>query len=117
MQRGLRCCDQTNELNVQGIFCNEEGTKKHNVHVQAAWAQPFATSPNMHKDLRALLRIICNFKSGAAKLWNVVVVCHPEEPGLQPQLSKVTRAGLFGYCCKQRHDSPTFRCELPHTSR
>jgi len=95
---------------MQIIACTAEGTKKGNVHVQSAWVMPMANYPDTGKDIAALIRLLCDFKRGNTRPWNVVVHAHAEDPHLQANLSKVTFLGLQGYCCKQRNESAAYEC-------
>lgn len=101
---------------MQIMACTEEGAKKGNVHVQAAWVQPFASYADLGKDLATVLRLLCGLRRRRAAsndpTWNVVVVAHDEDPARQPSLAKVTRAGAMGYCSKQRNIAASFRCAL-----
>jgi hypothetical protein len=94
---------------LQNIVCLEEGTKKGHLHIQSAFAMPFAPYKGIQQDLRALIRLMCGLKKGEGHSWNVVVKVHPENPALQTSLHKVTRAALFGYCTKQRNECAMFR--------
>ena len=64
----------------------------------------------LQKELRLQLRLLCGFRRGSAQPWNVVIRVHPENPALQPQISKVDFKSQAGYAAKQKHESANFQC-------
>ena len=98
---------------VQAVFAQEEGDRKGNAHIQAAATMMFARYDNANKDFAALLRLLCGFKPATHHKWAVTITIHPAEEAEQASLRKVNKAGLFGYCLKQRFTSSIFKCAVP----
>ena len=97
---------------VQAVFAQEEGDRKGNVLIQAADTMMFARYDNAQKDFATLLRLLCGFKPATHHQWAVTITIHPAEGVEQASLRKVNKAGLFGYCLKQRFTSSIFKCVL-----
>ena len=83
------------------------------IHVQAAAILMLASYENAQRDVGALLRYLCGFRTGDTFKWAVKVELHPADVSAQKTLRKVTEEGLFGYCLKQRFTSSVFRCFPP----
>ena len=97
---------------MQALFCQEEGVKKMHVHIKAAAVPVLAPYDNAENDLMALTRLLCGFKTGDHLKWALKANLHPFDSGEQRTLRKVNKAGLFGYCLKQRFTSAIFKCAL-----
>ena len=86
------------------------------VHIQAAATLMLAPHDSLEKNLAALLRVLCGFKAGSVHKWALKIQVHPFDTGEQRTLRKVNKAGLYGYCLKQRFTSAVFRCALCNPS-
>ena len=95
---------------MQGFYCQEEGDKKMNAHIQAEVILMLASYDGAHKDLAAPLRLMCGFETGDEHKWAISVGLHPHELAAQSTLRKLTGEGLFAYCAKQRYHSAIYRC-------
>ena len=94
------------------LASQEEGDRKMNVHIQAAATLVLAKYDNLGSDLKSLLRLLCGFKTGDEHKWALKIETHNFATEEQQTLRKVTEAGLFGYCCKQRYTSHVYQCAL-----
>ena len=99
---------------MQAVVALEEGDRNMHAHVQAAAAIILVPYDTANRDVAALLRLLCDFRTGSEHRWALKVVLHPEETAEQRALHKVTRRGLFSYCLKQRFTSIIFRCAPCH---
>ena len=97
---------------VQAVFALEEGAKKMHAHIQAAAVLVLRPYENVEKDLASLLRLMCGFKTGDLHKWALKVKVNPFDINEQKTLRKINRAGLFGYCLKQRFTSAIFKCVI-----
>lgn len=79
-------------------------------HVQAAAVWLLAPYDSASKDITALLRLLCGFKTADTFRWALKIELHPADTGEQRSIRKMNVPGLFGYCLKQRFTSSIFRC-------
>ena len=95
---------------MQAIFAQEEGERKQHLHVQSAAVLLLANYGDLKRDIVALLRLLCGFRTGDVYKCVIGLELHHKDTEMQPGLRKITTEGLFGYRCKQRYTSSTYRC-------
>ena len=95
---------------MQAFVAQEEGDRKQHIHAQCAAVLVLAPAESLKRDLTALLRLLCGFRTNDSWKWAMKVELHFAESAMQPGLRKVTLAGLFGYCVKQRYTSSVYKC-------
>lgn len=82
------------------------------MHLQCAAVFTVAAYDYAKRDLAALLRLLCGFQTASIFRWALKIEMHHYNTADQSTLRKVTEAGLFGYCLKQRFTSAVFKCAL-----